>query len=282
MNNLVFVFEITLHIRIYFPSLSCLQVKVAEGRHEDVSHSRPTEDLTQTFGGADADAGATNVHSRQALHHSPNSSLHSHEHLPSGLLKDFGVSGERGPSNQAHLSDDIWGSNDSPDGCNLSDKHERTMAKLPSVRALTDAAANAPFGSDDEQESSPLATLTGPERDLSSDSSSSRPLKTENDFPEQTDSSEAANQLPTSEDKGTELPQPAPGKEPWDTPGFLSLFILVMCFFVLIDQFKGIMLSVSMLTQRSQGTVSAQKGMTTLRRLPYLPSTVAGRTTYRV
>lgn len=173
--------------------------------------------MTQTFGGAGADAGATNVHSHRAWHHSPDSSLHFHGHLPSGLLKDFGVSGERVPSNQAHLSDDISGSNDSPDGCNLSDKHERTMAKLPSVRALTDAAANV-CGSDDEHQSSPLATLTGPERDVSFDnsSSSSSPVKTENDFAEQTNSS---HQLPTSEDEGPELPQAAPGKQPRDTPG---------------------------------------------------------------
>eukprot|EP00066_Takifugu_rubripes_P024914 XP_011614180.1 PREDICTED: centrosomal protein kizuna isoform X2 [Takifugu rubripes] len=189
------------------------KAKVAQGHDKEVFHFHPTEGLTQTFGGADADAGATNVHSHQALHHSPDSSLHFHEYLPSGLLKDFGVSGERAPSNQAHLSVDISGSNDSPDGCNLSDKHERTMAKLPSVRAFTDAAANVPFGSDDEHESSPLATLPGPERDVSFDSSS--PVKTENDFSEQTDSNRL---LPTSEDKETELPPPAPGKEPWDTP----------------------------------------------------------------
>lgn len=217
----------------YVSFLSYLQVAVAQAHYKDVSHFDRTKDLTQTFRGADADsdadadadAGTTNVHSHQALHHSPNRSLHSHERLPSGVLKDFGVSRERAPSNQAHLSDDISGSNDSPDGCNLSDKHERTMAKLPSVRALTDAAGNVPFGSDDEQESSPLATLPGPGKNLSSDSSS--PVKTKNDFPEQTNASELAQQLPISEDKEPEHPQPAAGKEPWDAPGLMYLLILI-------------------------------------------------------
>lgn len=171
------------------------------------AHFHCPEDLPQTFRRADAesDSSATNVHSHQALHHSPNRSLHSHERLPSGVLKDFGVGGERAPSNQAHLSDDISGSNDSLDGCNLSDKHERTMVKLPSVRALADAAGNVPFGSDDEQESSPLVTLPGPEKNLSSASNS--PVKTNNDFPEQTSASAV--------------------REPWDTPGLMELFILI-------------------------------------------------------
>lgn len=202
----------------FLPFLSYVQIKIAQGHHKDVSHYHRTEDLTQTFRGADA--GATNVHSHRALHHSPNRSLHSHERLPSGLLKDFGVSGERAPSNQAHLSDDISGSNDSPDGCNLSDKHERTMVKLPSVRALTHAAGNVPFGSDDEQGSSPLVTLTGPEKNLSPDSGSSL-VKTENGSPAQTDADEVVHELPVSEDKESEFPQPAPGKEAWNTPGLL-------------------------------------------------------------
>lgn len=201
--------------------LSYLQFIVAQTQCKDVSRFHRTEDLTQTFRGADGDgdAGATNVHSHQALHHSPNRSLQSHERLPSGVLKDFGVGGERAPSNQAHLSDDISGSNDSPDGCNLSDKHERTMVKLPSVRALTDAAGNVPFGSEDEEESSPLVTLPGPEKNLSSDSSS--PMKTRNDFPEQTNASEVAQQLPISEDKEPKPPHSAAGKEPWDIPGLM-------------------------------------------------------------
>lgn len=187
--------------------LSHLQVKVS-----DVSHINCTEDLTQTFRGADADA--TNIYSHQALHHPSNRSLPFHESLPSGLLKDFEVSGERTPSNQAHLSDDISGSNDSPDGCNLSDKHEKRMAEGPSARALADAAGNVPFGSDDEQESSPLVTLTGPEKNQSSDSSSSS-VKTKNDFPERTDSSLVAHKLPVPEDKES------PAKEAWDAPGLL-------------------------------------------------------------
>lgn len=199
--------------------LSYWQVTVAQARYKDVSHFDRTEDLTQTFRGADADADATNVHSRQASHHSPKCSLHSHERLPSGVLKDFGVGGARAPSKPPHLSDDISGSNDSPGGCNLSDKPERTMAKLPSVLALTDAVDNVPFGSDDQQESSPLTTLPGPEKNISSASRS--PAKTKKDVPQQTNASEVAQQLPTSEDKEPELPQPAAGKEPWDTPGLM-------------------------------------------------------------
>lgn len=202
--------------RVYVSFLPCWQVTVAQAHSRDVSHLHRTEDLTQTFRGADADACSTNIH--QALHHSPNRSLHSRERLPSGVLKDFGVDGERAPSNQAHLSDDILGSNDSPDGCNLSDKHERTMVKLPSVRALTDAAGNVPFGSDDEQESSPLVTLPGPEKNLSPDSSS--PVKTKNDIPEQTNASEC--------DTEPDLPQPAAGEEPRDTPGMIQLLILII------------------------------------------------------
>lgn len=206
-----------------FTFLFChiLQVAVAQAHYRDVSHFHRTEDSTQTFRGAvaDADAGATNIHSHQVLHHSPNRSLHSRERLPSGVLKDFGVDGERAPGNQAHLSDDILGSNDSPDGCNLRDKHERTMVKLPSVRAFTDTVGNVPFGSDDEQSSSPLVTLPGPVKNPSSDSSS--PVKTENDVPEQTSASEAAQQLPISENTEPDLPQPAAGKEPWDTPGLV-------------------------------------------------------------
>lgn len=219
MSHYLLIFLNSRTYRDYVSFLSYLQVTAAQAHYKDISHFHRAEDLTQTFRGADADAGATNVHSHQALHHSPNRSLHSHERLPSGVLKDFGVGGERAPSNQAHLSDDISGSNDSPDGRNLSDKHEKTIVKLPSVRALTDADGNVPFGSDDEQESSPLVTLPGPEKNLSSDSSS--PVKTKNDFPEQPNACEVSQQLPISEDKEPELPQPAAGKELWDTPGLI-------------------------------------------------------------
>ncbi|XP_010729587.2 centrosomal protein kizuna isoform X2 [Larimichthys crocea] len=198
-------------------------------QHQDSSLSYPAKDFTQpptvifmgrqTSRGSDAEAGTTSVHSHQALRCSPNRSTHSRERLPSGLLKDFRVGGEDAASNRAHLSDDISGSNDSPDGCNLSDKHERTMVVVPSVRALTGAAGNAPFGSDDEQEPSPLVTLTGPEKNPSH--SSSNPMKAKNSPTEHSDSHEMAHQPPIMEDgeRGLShlMAQTTLGKEAQDT-----------------------------------------------------------------
>uniref|UniRef100_A0A3Q0S237 Centrosomal protein kizuna n=1 Tax=Amphilophus citrinellus TaxID=61819 RepID=A0A3Q0S237_AMPCI len=153
------------------------KIEAVHTQQRDSYLSHPAEDFTQapveifmghqTSRGSAAEAGTTSVHSHQGLHHSPNRSLHSRECLPSGLLKDFTVGGEEAASNQEHLSDDISGSNDSPDDGNLSDKHERMMGLLPSVRALTGTAGNVAFGSDDERERSPLVTLTGPEKNPS-------------------------------------------------------------------------------------------------------------------
>ncbi|XP_044023912.1 centrosomal protein kizuna isoform X2 [Siniperca chuatsi] len=207
------------------------KVEAVHRQHQDSSLSHPAKDFTkpptvifmghQTSRGSDAEAGTTSVHSHQALHRSPNRSLRSIERLQSGLLKDFRVGGEDAASNRAHLSDDISGSNDSPDGCNLSDKHERMVAVLPSVRALTGAAGNVPFGSDDEQEPSPLVTLTGPEKNPSPSSSS--PLKAKNSPAEHTDSREVAHQPPIMEDgeRGLShlIPQTTFGKETQETPG---------------------------------------------------------------
>lgn len=152
----------------------------------------------RTSRGSDAQAGTTSIHSHQALHHSPNRSVHPHEHLPSGLLKDFRLGGEDAAGDRARLSDDISGSNDSPDGCNLSDKHETAMARPPSVNALTGAAGNVPCGGDgDEQGPSPLVTLTGPEKNVSPNSSS--PLKAKNSLAEHTDSGEVARRPPSSD-----------------------------------------------------------------------------------
>ncbi|XP_031144499.1 centrosomal protein kizuna isoform X4 [Sander lucioperca] len=209
--------------------LGTAKVEAVYRRHRDSSLSHPARDFTQppavifmgrqTSRGSDAEAGTTSVHSHQALHRSPNRSMHTRERLPSGLLKDFRVGGEDAASNRAHLSDDISGSNDSPDGCNLSDKHERTMAVHPSVCALTGAAGNVPFGSDDEQEPSPLVTLTGPEKNLSL--SSSRLMK--NSPAEHTDSREVAHQPPIMEDgeRGHShfMPQTTLEKDAQDIPG---------------------------------------------------------------
>uniref|UniRef100_A0A3Q2XCP1 Centrosomal protein kizuna n=1 Tax=Haplochromis burtoni TaxID=8153 RepID=A0A3Q2XCP1_HAPBU len=185
------------------------KAEAVRAQHQDGYVSHPAKDFKQapveifmghqTSRGPDAEAGSTSVHSHQALHHSPNRSLHSRERLPSGLLKDFTVGGEDAASNRAHLSDDISGSNDSPDDGNLSDKHERTMGPLPSVRALTGTAGGVAFGSDDEREPSPLATLTGPEKNPSPGSRS--PTRTQNSIAEHTDSKEVAHEARTMEDE---------------------------------------------------------------------------------
>ncbi|KAM6968760.1 centrosomal protein kizuna isoform 1-T1 [Tautogolabrus adspersus] len=199
--------------------------------HKDSSFLHPTKNFSkptaaifmgrQTSRGSDAEAGTTSVHSHQALHRSPNRSMHSRERLPSGLLKDFRVVGEEAAGNGAHLSDDISGSNDSPDGCNLSDKHERTVPVLPSVRDLTGTAGNVPFGSDDEEEPSPLMTLTRPEKNPSPGSSS--PMKAKNYPAENTESRDVAHQstIMENEERGpcNLMPQTTFGKETQDTPG---------------------------------------------------------------
>lgn len=214
---------------------SYLQGESAHRQYHDISLSHPAKDFTQpptvifmgrqTSRGSDAESGTTSVHLHQALHRSPNRSVHSRERLPSGLLKDFRVSGEDAASNRAHLSDDISGSNDSPDGCNLSDKHERTMAVLP--------AGNVPFGSDDEREPSPVVTLTRPEMKPTPSSSSSRsssPIRAENPPVEHTDSQEVAHQPPVMEDAERER-ETTFGKQSQETAGlkcYSSLTYLVL------------------------------------------------------
>ncbi|XP_023142667.2 centrosomal protein kizuna isoform X1 [Amphiprion ocellaris] len=207
------------------------KVEAVHRRYQNTSLTHPAKDCTQppeeicmvhqTSRGSDAEAGTTSVHSHQALHRSPNRSMHSRERLPSGLLKDFRVGGEHAASNRAHLSDDISDSNDSPDGCNLSDKHERTKGLLPSVSALTGAAGNVAFGGDDEQEASPLVTLTGPEKNPSPSSGS--PMRAKNSLAEHTDSQEVAHEPHKMEDEERGLghlkPETTFGKEAQETPG---------------------------------------------------------------
>uniref|UniRef100_A0A8D3A7Y4 Centrosomal protein kizuna n=1 Tax=Scophthalmus maximus TaxID=52904 RepID=A0A8D3A7Y4_SCOMX len=149
------------------------KIKAVQIKHRDSSLFQPAKTFTQsptvifmdhqTSRTSDAEAGTTSVLSHQALHRSPNHGVHSLEHLPSGRLKEFRVGREDATRNRANLSDDISGSNDSPDACNFTDKHERMMAVLPSVCAFTGASGSVPFRSDDEQELSPLVTSTGPE-----------------------------------------------------------------------------------------------------------------------
>ncbi|XP_043999293.1 centrosomal protein kizuna isoform X2 [Gambusia affinis] len=144
----------------------------------------------QTSRGYDAEAGTTSVHSHQALQRSPNRSVQPCERLPSGLLKDFRVGGEDAASKRAHLSDDISSSNDSPDGCNLSDKHERVSEQLPSARASTAAAGCVASASDDEREASPPVTLMRSEKNPFS--SNGNPAMAKNPATEPTDSQEVA------------------------------------------------------------------------------------------
>lgn len=197
--------------------------------HQDRSFSHQSKDFikpaaeffmdcqTSRGSGAEAEAGTTSVHSEQGLLRSPNPSIRSRQRLPSGLLKDFRVGGED-TRNQAHLSDDGSGSDDSPDGCNLSGKHERTNAVLASALALKDTACKISFGSHDQREPSPLVTLTDPKKDLSLSSSSSIRKK---NFPG--DSQEAAQHRPSTEDgdRGFSylMPETAFGKEVEETPG---------------------------------------------------------------
>lgn len=171
--------------------------------------------------GPDREAGTRSVHSHQASHRSPNHSVHSGERLPSGLLKNLRVGGEDAARKRSHLSDDISGSNGSPGSCNLSDEHERTPGLLPSVRALTDTAGSLAFGSDDEQEASPLVTLTGSEKNPSC--SNSNPMRAENSPAEHADSQEVTHEaLMTGDEErglGHLISETTFGKEPQETPG---------------------------------------------------------------
>lgn len=146
----------------------CVFLQVKAMQHQDISFAHPasTPSALSLMGQQTPkrlEVGPTNVYSDNTLHCPPKCSMHFHEHLPSGLLKDSRACSEDTARNQAYLSDDISGSNNSPDGYNLSDKHEITMAGLPIVCALTDTAKNVPFRSHDEQQPSPLVTLTVPE-----------------------------------------------------------------------------------------------------------------------
>ncbi|XP_056151975.1 centrosomal protein kizuna [Lampris incognitus] len=198
--------------------------------HQHDSHSQPTKDSqlpAEVFTGCPTSRGSatvaatTSVPSRKASHHSPNHLTLSHEHLPSGLLKDFRVCGEAAADNQAHLSDDISDSNDSPGSCYLSDKHKGTAAALPSVCALTGAAGGMSFGGDDEHVPSPSVTLMRPEKDAPSLGSIS-PMWAQNSPAEYAFSREAVHQMPKQKEVEKALSHSVPktclGKEWRDLP----------------------------------------------------------------
>lgn len=196
-------------------------------RPEAISHRQ------QTSMESGADAAATSVHSRRALHHSPDRSQYSGKHPPSGLLKDFRAGGRDAASDRAHLSDDISGSNDSPDGSNLSDKHERTTARLPSVPA----AGSGSFGSDDAQRLSPLATLMGSKMNGSPRSGS--PVKAaRNISAAHVEACEVAPRTPATEGEenvvGHLMPEMATGTDAQHTPGLKRLLHLVLQIFIVL------------------------------------------------
>ncbi|XP_014890282.1 centrosomal protein kizuna isoform X2 [Poecilia latipinna] len=173
--------------------LEAAKIKAVQRRQWDNSKNFKQVEIfmdRQTSRGYDAEAGTTSVHSHQAVQRSPNRSVQPCERLPSGLLKDFRVGGEDAASKRAHLSDDISSSNDSPDGCNLSDKHERVSGLLPSARASTAAAGCVASASDDEREASPLVTLTRSEKNPFP--GNGNPAMAKNPAAEPTDSQEVA------------------------------------------------------------------------------------------
>ncbi|KAM9777395.1 centrosomal protein kizuna [Neosynchiropus ocellatus] len=146
-------------------------------------------------------------HSHQAFPCSTNRSVHSGKRLPSGLLKDSGVGGEEAACSRAHLSDDISSSNDSPDGGNLSDKHERTSLDFTAVHASMGVAAVMPFEGDDEGGALSLVTLTRPERNPSPGSSSHSPMRIKNPPEGKNDSTEVTPQLSPEADVHQQTPE---------------------------------------------------------------------------
>lgn len=212
-----------------------MQIETVHNQQQDPIFSHLVKDFEQspeeffldqqTSAGPDTEAGTTSVHSHQALHRSPNHSVHSPERLPSGLLKNFRVVREEAASKRSHLSVDISGSNDSPDGRNLSDKHERTSGPLPSVRALT---ATTAFGSDDERETSPQVTLIGSEKNPSC--SDGNPTRAKNSPAECTNSQEVVHGALIMGDEerglGRLIPETTFGKEAQETPGLHGYFFL--------------------------------------------------------
>ncbi|KAL0969252.1 hypothetical protein UPYG_G00224520 [Umbra pygmaea] len=104
----------------------------------------------------------TSVHLPKAEHHSPNDRSHDSDPTQSGLLSDSEVSKQDVSDSESRLSGDFSGTADSPDGSNLSDKHQRRTAVLPSSPALT-ASACVPFGGDEKPPTLGL-TLTRPEK----------------------------------------------------------------------------------------------------------------------
>ncbi|KAM8833299.1 centrosomal protein kizuna isoform 2-T2 [Synchiropus picturatus] len=147
-------------------------------------------------------------HSHQAFSCSTNRSAHSGKRLPSGLLKDSGVGGEEAACSRAHLSDDISSSNNSPDGGNLSDKHERTSLDFTAVHASMGVAAVMPFEGDDEGGTLSLVTLTRPERNPSPGSSCHSRMRRIKNPPEgKNDSTEVTPQLSPKADVHQQTPE---------------------------------------------------------------------------
>ncbi|XP_068608479.1 centrosomal protein kizuna [Brachionichthys hirsutus] len=242
--------------------LDPVKADTMHSQHQDSYHSLPAEDVPlppvgifmgrQVSPGCDAEAGATSVLSHQPLRHSPNRSVHSLEHLPSGLLKDFRAGGGDDAGNRAHLSDDISASNDFPGCSNLSDKHEGTMATHPSVCTLIGTVGCVPFRSDDGHKVSPLVTLAGPEKSLSPSNASL--IQAKNIPVENTNTRQDVHRPCQVEagDGGPHHPMPRStfGEEAPDTPGRLE-GVSAPCSDVQLSESSASDLSIS-LTQSEQ------------------------------
>ncbi|CAL8285946.1 unnamed protein product [Lota lota] len=127
--------------------------------------------LQSSGGSSGAEAVSTSTHSHRAsasassvvaaVHHSPITHAPSPQHPPSGLLNDYRVCREAAAVGPANLSADIYqGCGNSPDGCDLSVKRERTVPAHASGRSVTSEAA----GGEDEHSPSPPATSMRPQQ----------------------------------------------------------------------------------------------------------------------
>ncbi|XP_054653382.1 centrosomal protein kizuna isoform X2 [Dunckerocampus dactyliophorus] len=162
----------------------------------------------------------SSILSHQALHRSrsPNRS----KRQPSGLLKDFRVVRVDAAANRAHLSDGISASDNSPNGCNFSDKHSRMSVVLQSGCGTTIVPGNAHIANEDEQEQAPVVTLESPRRNTSRGTTNNS-MKLKNPAAEHANSGEIAPQMPFMEDSGRGfshlMPEASSGRKTEDVSG---------------------------------------------------------------
>ncbi|KAK0146212.1 Centrosomal protein kizuna [Merluccius polli] len=107
-----------------------------------------------------ASASSSSTSAVAAVHHSPITHAPSPQHPPSGLLSDYRVCREAATGGPANLSDDIYQvCGNSPDGCDLSVKRERTAPV--SGCAITSKDVD---GDDDEHSPPPPMTSVRPQQ----------------------------------------------------------------------------------------------------------------------